>query len=797
MFRALAAFATLWFALQLPAAAGAEPPAAAAATEKPAAAPAPPNDAVGEWSIEATQRLSEIRERLSGPSELEKLEKSLAGLEKRFDENLGDVVAHPDAAHVLTEAAIRDATSELDAVTSGATGISDVLAQRTKAMEALSREIGEMIKRAESMRAPSEAPLPEAIRTRLDTIISEANRLLRIAQQRLDRAAQLQNKILVLQDRARTARADLTEVSAERLRALIRAQQPPLWQMTFDEIGASSAGSTRFIGNALPSAWRFAQDNVTRVILHVVGFLAAFALLSYLRRRFGSEPRGGRTSRAATRPISAGLLLMLLVAPIVYPDAPSGVLQILGLLTIVPMVRILLVYLDPALRPAVYALTGTLLLERVTSAFARDIVLQRLLLLLLSIVAIALFTWLRSLTLDSRLGLGRYLAPILRRLIVAAIVLSGLSLLFVVLGNVDLGLLLQTTVVRGAVLAAAEYAAVLVLDEIAHLVVHSLKTRGIRSVATFEYTIMNNARRIAVIGAVVLWFVYMLNSLRVLGPVSDAIDTLLAAHWTIGQVTISLGRMLGFAVAVWIAIFASRVTQVLLRDDVLPRFALPRGVPNAISTVANYVMVLIGLMIGAGILGIGLSNLTLIVGALGVGIGFGLQNVVNNLVSGFILIFERSVQIGDTVQVADLQGKVTQIGLRASRLRTFNGSEVIVPNGELISNRLINWTLSDRRRRLEITVGVAYGSDLDQVHSILRGVLDAESEVMRDPEPLVVLESFGDSAMNFRLYLWIQDLDIGLKVIDRINTAISKSLDAAGIEIPFPQRDLHVTTLPT
>ena len=114
--------------------------------------------------------------------------------------------------------------------------------------------------------------------------------------------------------------------------------------------------------------------------------------------------------------------------------------------------------------------------------------------------------------------------------------------------------------------------------------------------------------------------------------------------------------MLGFAVAVWIAIYASRITQVLLRDDVLPRFALPRGVPNAISTIANYAMVLIGLLIGASILGIGLSNLTLIVGALGVGIGFGLQNVVNNFVSGFILIFERSVQIGDTIQFSDLQG---------------------------------------------------------------------------------------------------------------------------------------------
>jgi small-conductance mechanosensitive channel len=135
--------------------------------------------------------------------------------------------------------------------------------------------------------------------------------------------------------------------------------------------------------------------------------------------------------------------------------------------------------------------------------------------------------------------------------------------------------------------------------------------------------------------------------------------------------------------------------------------------------------------------------------------------------------------------------------LRASRLRTFNGSEVIVPNGELISNRLINWTLSDRRRRYEATVGVAYGSDLEQVHAVLRAVLDAESEVVRDPEPMVIFEGFGDSALNFRLYYWVHDLDIGLSVTDRINTAIATALAAAQIEIPFPQRDLHVKSLPS
>ncbi len=262
-------------------------------------------------------------------------------------------------------------------------------------------------------------------------------------------------------------------------------------------------------------------------------------------------------------------------------------------------------------------------------------------------------------------------------------------------------MLLQTTVVRGAVLAAAQYAAVLVLDEIAHL------DRAFAESARHAFG--GNVRvhdpeprppHLRDRHASVLWIAFMLNSLRMLGPVTERSCLRCSLrNWTIGQVTISLGRMLGFAVAVWVAIYASRITQVLLRDD---RAAALRAAARRAERdidVANYAMVLIGLLIGASILGIGLSNLTLIVGALGVGIGFGLQNVVNNFVSGFILIFERSVQIGDTIQLSDLQGNVTQIGLRASRLRTFNGSEVIIPNGELISNRLINWTMSDRRRR--------------------------------------------------------------------------------------------------
>jgi small-conductance mechanosensitive channel len=223
--------------------------------------------------------------------------------------------------------------------------------------------------------------------------------------------------------------------------------------------------------------------------------------------------------------------------------------------------------------------------------------------------------------------------------------------------------------------------------------------------------------------------------------------------------------------------------------------SLPRGIPNTISTTVHYSIVILGLLVGVGFLGIDLSSLAFIIGALGVGIGFGLQNVVNDFVSGLILIFERPVQVGDTVEVGALTGRITTIGMRTSRIRTYGGSEVIVPNGELVSNQVINWTLSDKERRLEIVVGVAYASDPDQVSAILYEVAKAEEEVMNEPEPIVVFEAFGDSALQFRLYAWIRDFDQGLTVRSKLTTAINNALLQAGIEIPFPQRDLHVRSI--
>ena len=187
-----------------------------------------------------------------------------------------------------------------------------------------------------------------------------------------------------------------------------------------------------------------------------------------------------------------------------------------------------------------------------------------------------------------------------------------------------------------------------------------------------------------------------------------------------------------------------------------------------------------------------MAKITLLASAIGVGIGFGLQNVVNNFVSGLILIVERPVGVGDLIEVGPLTGEVKRIGIRSSVVRTFQGAEVIVPNAELVSKEVVNWTRSDRHRRYDIDVGVAYGSEPERVMRLLVDAAGDVPEIMKSPAPLAMFKGFGDSSLDFRLLAWVQTVDVGLQAQNALRIAILRRLDEAGIEIPFPQRDVHI-----
>ncbi|MEQ9068044.1 MAG: mechanosensitive ion channel, partial [Gimesia chilikensis] len=197
-----------------------------------------------------------------------------------------------------------------------------------------------------------------------------------------------------------------------------------------------------------------------------------------------------------------------------------------------------------------------------------------------------------------------------------------------------------------------------------------------------------------------------------------------------------------------------------------------------------------------------ITKLAVIAGGLGVGIGFGLQNVVNNFVSGLILLFERPIDVGDTIDLTDTSGIMKRIGIRASIIRTFDGAEVIVPNGMLISDRVINWTLSDRRRRITMSVGVEYGTPAQRVIDLLVEVAQANPKVLSDPAPHAFFDNFGDSSLDFKLRAWINVSDgsfsnTHLAMRSELAVAIQQALEDAKIGVPFPQRDLHLINVPS
>ncbi|UCB54161.1 MAG: mechanosensitive ion channel [Thiotrichales bacterium] len=236
-----------------------------------------------------------------------------------------------------------------------------------------------------------------------------------------------------------------------------------------------------------------------------------------------------------------------------------------------------------------------------------------------------------------------------------------------------------------------------------------------------------------------------------------------------------------------------------LESNWLPKTTMERGAREAMVTITGYVMFVIAALAALSVAGFDFSNIAIIAGALSVGIGFGLQNIVNNFVSGLILLFERPIRKGDWIQVGTTEGYVQDIRIRSTRIVTFDRSDVIVPNSELISNQVTNFMLGDVRGRAIVRVGVAYGSDTEKVRYILSQVAEENDLVVKDgssPRPMVLFRGFGDSSLDFELRVHLYDVDRRLSTISNLNFAIDKAFREEGIEIPFPQRDVHVKTLP-
>ena len=261
---------------------------------------------------------------------------------------------------------------------------------------------------------------------------------------------------------------------------------------------------------------------------------------------------------------------------------------------------------------------------------------------------------------------------------------------------------------------------------------------------------------------------------------------------TVGNVTFSLTDLLAGLLVFVVVIVVTRMIQRLLSHRVLPQTTLDSGVQNSISAGLGYIGIAIAAALAISTIGLDLSNLAIIAGALSVGIGFGLQTVVNNFVSGLILLIERPIKVGDWIIAGGYEGYVKRINVRATELETFQRASVIIPNSELIASSVTNWTHKNKLGRVEVPVGVAYGSDVDLVIETLTECLKADSRILNWPEPYVLFRNFGDSSLDFEARGYIGDVEWVITIGSDLRVAIDRAFREKGIEIPFPQRDINL-----
>lgn len=376
-------------------------------------------------------------------------------------------------------------------------------------------------------------------------------------------------------------------------------------------------------------------------------------------------------------------------------------------------------------------------------------------------------------------------------------VLLFVSIISNVLGYTNLTDLTLKVSTQSGVMTLVFYGILMIAGGISTGLIHwHFNTKGIDDEEK-KFALELKLLRIIRVVAFIAWFLFFLGMIDLLNPLNQFFTDILSEPYKFGSITFTMGDILRFIVILTVAFLSTSIISFLFDSGEvsIKLIKLPKGVPAAISLVVRYFIIGFGIVLALSSLGIDLSKFNLMAGALGLGIGFGLQTVISNFVSGLILVFERPIHVGDTVEVNNLLGTVNRIGVRSSSIITFDGAEVVVPNNNLIANDLINWTLSDSIKRVEILIGTTYGSDPNQILEILMNAAMSNKDTLKNPAPQALFSQFGESSLDFKLRFWVH-YEVGLQAKSDVSIEVYNQFAKHGIEIPFPQRDLHIKDMP-
>jgi potassium efflux system protein len=667
---------------------------------------------------------------------------------------------------------------------------------------AASEAAAELASRRAAWQATSAQPyLSPALRRRSDELVAQIDRAQAVLTPPLSKLLDLGRRGNALAAQVQMGVSEIVTQVAVQDRRLVTMDMPPLWQ-TLREADAREPVATG-LRRSLEIERAFARDfdaAYSRLLLALgIGALLLLPLMFWIKRRarrlVADGQIGENVPQALARPWAAWLLLVAGIAVAYGLQGPSLRQQLVMLLAWVPMLGLLQRNMLDLIGPWAYLSAAFYFLNLVVSLFVGDPLLYRLLLLGLNLLMLAMLGWY---LLRARHGAegsepaqrsGRWRA--LAFLACGVLVVGAVANL---VGNVSLAEMLISATLDSVYAALAIYAGSQVLLSLfrALLAGPAAARFSTRYAASLLPAVLNLGRA----ALVVVWLVFTLQSFRIYRPVSSFATTVLTHEFKLGELALSLGSVVTFALATWAAFWVAKTLRQLLSEDILPSLSLPRGVGNSVSSLSYYVVLFLGLLAALAAAGFQVGQLTLILGALGVGIGFGLQDVVRNFVAGLILMFERPLQRGDTVEVAGVLGVVRDIGLRASIVTTFEGAEVVVPNGMLVADKVVNWTLHSTRRRFDLNVSTHYDADPQRTIELLVQIARSCTGVAATPAPACIMTGLAPGELQFNVRAWTKDFADWIEVRTELAMKIRNGLVEAGIEVPKPQREVLLRTLP-
>jgi small-conductance mechanosensitive channel len=806
---ALRAWAQICLLLLTATLAAAQPTGTSTAEGQPTDEPQPsltivPLEQVATRSEEAEGRLRKLLAPVESAQEttaevLEELDQT----RRDFDRELEEI--RVAAATVVGIGGFREIESRLTATQRTLGG---QLALIDAAVRSLRRSLEEIDEMARTWEATLETHLADGVSESVLERVRSTQKQIERARSSLrtvrDEALAAKDRVVDRRRAADRVAQDLQTAFRSRLDGIFDRSEEPVWSAerwrTIRQ--ALAEGSTSALQARLQRLSVYLQENLGALAFQTLVVALLCLVLRKLGERAHQQAEENYDLRDAERvfqhPVAMGLVTALVVAPTFHPTAPMAFRTISTALAVVPALIIVRRLAPDAIVPLVMAVPAFYFVDRIRDLLEALPTLSRLVLMIQLIIAIGLLAWLRR---PSRLTQispeirqqieFRVLAPGLR----VTLILLATALVAEVIGLADLAELI------GAATFGAAYAALLVytLTKVSQsFLAYALPVRPLsllRFVTHHRRLVRRQLDRVLSLGFTALWVWLTLDYFGIREAIVESVTTVLTTSVKAGSLSISLGNVGVFGLTLWLSFMLARFVNFVLNEDVFPRVQMARGVPYAISNLARYSLLFFGFFFALAAAGIELSRLTFIAGGLGVGIGFGLQNVVNNFVSGLILLFERPFQVGDVVQMPEVWGEIRRIGIRASVIRNWDGAELIVPNGTLVSQTVTNWTLADRQRRIEVPVGVEYGTDAQRVIELLTEVGRAHSLTLDDPQPAAFFMGFGDSSLDFLLRAWIPDFSEGYRVRSELAVDIQRALAEAGIGVPFPQRDLHVRSV--